>query len=60
VGLITKSDAKRSVSNVSPESVTAAPDNKSPSQRYDVRSHEINRFDEKVSVVWTKVRERRK
>ena len=34
-----KSGAKRRVSNVSPESMTAAL-TKSPSQRYDVRSHE--------------------
>ena len=35
------SDAKKRVSNVRPESMTAAPtDNESPSQRYDERSHE--------------------
>ena len=73
VGLITKSDencrkvvgshksgAKRRVSNVSPESMTAAPTTSPQARDTTCALMKLNRVNEKVSVVWTKVRERRK
>ena len=72
VGLITKSDenfrkvvgsqksgAKRRVSNVSPESMTAAPTTSPQARDTTCALMKLNRVDERVSVVWTKVRERR-
>ena len=55
-----KSGAKRRVSNISPESMTAAPTTSPQARDTTCALMKLNRVDEKVSVVWTKVRERRK
>jgi len=62
-----KSGAKRHLSNVSPESMTAAPTTSPQARDTTCALMKLNSVDEKVvwtkvreSVVWTKVRERRR